>query len=204
MKNMHGGDIYTEGLLEGRQLIDFSSNINPLGVPEAFKNHIAEGVEALNRYPDSQYRQLKKYILEALKLQLDSENIILGNGAVEVLDVIISCFKTLLIAVPSFIEYEQFAKKWGCNIEYSYHNSNMDYDYEDIFSKLQSSEAMIIGNPNNPDGGVINKEKFIKILQYAENNSKRIIIDEAFIEFTAEESLSFNNELKHYNCLIII
>ena len=202
--NVHGGYIYTGGLLEGRQLIDFSSNINPLGVPDSFINNITEGVAALNRYPDPYYRQLKKYILDALNLQLDYENIILGNGAVEVIDLTISCFKSLLLVVPSFLEYEQFAKKWGCNIVYSYLNTNMDYDYEDILTKFQSCQAMIIGNPNNPNGGVINKNEFIEILQYAEKNKKKIIIDEAFIEFTAMESLSFNKELENYNCLIII
>lgn len=204
MKNIHGGDIYTDGLLEGKQLIDFSSNINPLGVPDSFINHVAEGVEALNRYPDPYYRQLKKYILEALNLQLDYEDIILGNGAAEVLDLVVSCFKSLLIVVPSFIEYEQFAKKWGCNVEYSCLNVNMNYDYIDILRKFQSCQAMIIGNPNNPNGGVINKDEFYEILQYAENSNKKIIIDEAFIEFTAEEKLSFNKDIEHFNCLILV
>ena len=36
----HGGDVYTEGLLKGKELIDFSSNINPLGVPSSFKENI--------------------------------------------------------------------------------------------------------------------------------------------------------------------
>lgn len=33
----HGGDIYTDGVLKGKDLMDFSSNINPLGAPEGFK-----------------------------------------------------------------------------------------------------------------------------------------------------------------------
>ena len=36
---MHGGDIYTEGILKGKELIDFSSNINTLGLPASFKDN---------------------------------------------------------------------------------------------------------------------------------------------------------------------
>lgn len=200
----HGGDIYTDGLLQGKKLIDFSSNINPLGVPQSFKDHLEEGLEALFRYPDSQYRQLKKYILDFVGENIDEENIILGNGAVEVIDQVISCFTSLLIVVPSFTEYELFAKKWNCNVEYSYLDSEMNNDYEDIINKLKNCQAMIIGNPNNPNGGVIDKVEFLKILNYAEDNNKKIIIDEAFIDFTAEEKLSFNKEMGRYKNLIVI
>ena len=57
---IHGGDIYTDGLLKGRELIDYSSNINPLGVPKSFIDNINEGINALTRYPDIQYRNVLK------------------------------------------------------------------------------------------------------------------------------------------------
>ena len=41
----HGGDIYTEGLLKGKELLDFSSNINPLGVPDSFTSNLQEAVK---------------------------------------------------------------------------------------------------------------------------------------------------------------
>lgn len=57
---IHGGDVYTNGLLMGRELIDYSSNINPLGVPSSFIDNINEAVNALTRYPDIQYRDVLK------------------------------------------------------------------------------------------------------------------------------------------------
>ena len=60
----HGGDIYTEGILKGRELIDYSSNINPLGVPKSFINNLNEGVLKLTRYPDIKYRELKSNLKE--------------------------------------------------------------------------------------------------------------------------------------------
>ncbi len=51
---------------------------------------------------------------------------------------------------------------------------------------------MILGNPNNPNGNIIDKDEFQNILEYCENNDKVIIIDEAFIEFTGEALHSFS------------
>ena len=80
----------------------------------------------------------------------------------------------------------------------------MDIDYEDVLLKLKSSEALIIGNPNNPNGKVINKEKFLNILKYAESKNKTVILDEAFIEFTEYKANTFLNEIENYNCIFII
>jgi threonine-phosphate decarboxylase len=218
---IHGGDVYTDGLLKGRELIDYSSNINPLGVPGSFVDNINEGVNALTRYPDIEYRN----VLKALKDYTGCPKgyFVLGNGAAEIIDLVIACHKSLLIVVPSFVEYEIDAKRWNCNIEYSYlindqHSKDtssdnnllmteyaqLSYDYEDILNKLQKLQGIILGNPNNPNGNIIDKEKFKKILEYCESNNKVIIIDEAFIEFTGELQHSFIEEVKTYKCLFII
>jgi threonine-phosphate decarboxylase len=212
---IHGGDVYTDGLHKGRKLIDYSSNINPLGVPKSFINNISEAVIAITRYPDIQYRDVQK----ALKDYIDcpEEYFVLGNGAAEIIDLVISCLKSLLIVVPSFVEYEIDAKRWDCRIKYSYlkEGSNkkdllgheyeqLSYDYEDILNKLQRVEGIILGNPNNPNGNIIDKEEFQKIVDYCESNNKVVIIDEAFIEFTGDTRNSFIDSIKDYKCLFII
>ena len=58
----HGGDIYTEGLLKGKELIDYSSNINLLGVPNSFYEGIKEATNLINHYPDIQYRTTILYL----------------------------------------------------------------------------------------------------------------------------------------------
>ena len=199
---LHGGDVYTEGIYKGMELLDFSSNINPLGLPESFKKNISKALVNLERYPDIQYREvftsLKKYT------GLEEECFVLGNGAVEVIDLAVSLFNNLLIAAPSFIEYELSALKKNSKIQYSFLNEDMDFDYTDISEKLHYSEAIIIGNPNNPSGNIINKAKFRDILDYCEEQGKVIIIDEAFIEFTGDKNHSFAEEIKNYSCLFII
>ncbi|MFD3158444.1 pyridoxal phosphate-dependent aminotransferase [Haloimpatiens sp. FM7330] len=200
---MHGGDIYTNGILKGRELIDFSSNINPLGIPKSFINHINEAVESTTKYPDIKYRQAIESLKEYTKISKDY--FVLGNGAAEVIDLVISCFKKILIVVPSFVEYEIDAKKYDCNIEYSYlRKEDKSYDYEDILYKLKDNQAVIIGNPNNPNGGIIDKNKFKNILEFCEKRNKVVIVDEAFIEFTGDINESYINEVENYKCLFII
>ena len=92
----------------------------------------------------------------------------------------------------------------GCSIEYSYLKKDMTFDYEDIALKMKTSEALIIGNPNNPNGNVVNKDKFKAIMDYCEKNNKIVIIDEAFIEFTGKKGFSLLKDIERYNCLFII
>lgn len=206
-KYIHGGDIYTEGILKGRNIIDFSSNINPLGVPETFKKNIEEAFKMVERYPDIQYRQLKTNIIRYIKkywdVTLENENLILGNGASEIIDLSIKNLKKIVIPAPSFSEYSISCKKWGVAVAYSYLTKDMEYDYEDIKIKLENSDGVIFGNPNNPNGGILNKIKFKEILDICERKQKIIIVDEAFIEF-AEEGTSIIDNLDRYKCLIII
>ncbi|MDF2504066.1 histidinol-phosphate transaminase [Clostridium sp.] len=199
---IHGGDIYTDGIFKGQDLLDFSSNINPLGVPEGFKNNIAEALNNVTRYPDIKYRELLKNLSNYTGTV--EENFVLGNGAAEIIDLVISNFKSILIVVPSFVEYEINAKKWGCRIEYSKLLPNMDFDYEDIQNKLTEVEAVIIGNPNNPNGNIIDKNKFESIIEFCEAEGKTIIIDEAFIEFTGSIKNSFIDKIEHNKCTFII
>ncbi|WP_434305846.1 pyridoxal phosphate-dependent aminotransferase [Clostridium botulinum] len=214
---MHGGDIYTEGILKGKKLIDFSSNINPLGLPDSFKDNLQEALNWVRVYPDIQYRNLKRNLIDYLsffldyfykekveKLNIKEENLVLGNGAVEVIDLAISNLKSISILVPSFVEYELCAEKWNVQIDYCNLNEDMTYNYENIKKSLEKTEGIILGNPNNPNGSVIDKEKFIYILDYCEKNNKIVILDEAFIEFTGKNSFSFLNLCERYKCIFII
>jgi threonine-phosphate decarboxylase len=204
----HGGDVYTEGILKRKELIDFSSNINPLGIPAAIKENIESTLLKATRYPDIKYRELTgsliNYLHKYFNYEGNYENFILGNGAVEVIDLVIKSFKSILIAVPSFSEYEEIAEKYNLHISYSCLNEEMDFNYEDICEKFHHAEALMIGNPNNPSGNKIDRNKFLKILEFAERNNKTIIVDEAFIEFTGRSEYSLINEMEKFKCLFII
>lgn len=200
---VHGGDIYTQGKFKGIKLLDFSSNINFLGLPKGFKESINEALEEVTHYPDLKYRQAKLHIRNYLKTEIKDENIVLGNGAAELLNLSIGTLKAPCIAVPSFSEYEMSAKNHGAQITFCYLNKDFSYDYRDILVKLKHCDGLVIANPNNPNGGAIHHAAFMEILEYCEKNNKRIVMDEAFVEFSKQE-ISFMNLCKDYKCLFIV
>jgi len=192
--------------LRGRELLDFSANINPLGIPKSFTENIKIILESAVNYPDIKYRRAKENIKDYLALESPDYEIILGNGAAEIIDLSLSLLKKVCIAVPSFGEYRTSSLKYDLHIEYSYlkEEEEFHYDYEDILSKMHHCDGLIIGNPNNPNGGVIDKKAFQPVLDFCEENSKIIIIDEAFVEFTGEPSKSFLQESLKYQCLMVV
>lgn len=200
----HGGDIYTEGKFKGIKLLDFSSNINFLGVPKSFTNNIHKALEDIICYPDLKYREVKHHIKEYLKHGIKEESIILGNGAAEIINLAISTLKRPCIVVPSFSEYEAVARKHCEEIVFSNLNEDLSYNYKDILEKLKGCDGLVIANPNNPNGGIVNKVPFEEIINFCEENKKKIIIDEAFVEFVNDNNQSFIDKCTSYKCLFII
>ena len=117
--DFHGGNIYKifrEKNID--KILDYSSNINPYGLPENLKKEIFEKVFVLERYPDPDYIELREKIAE--KNNLNIENIIVGNGATEILFLYLKALKPkkVLILAPCFAEYERALKSVSAEINY--------------------------------------------------------------------------------------
>ena len=95
------------------QFLDYSSNMNPLGPPEVVKEILTESWRDIVKYPDPAVRELRRKL--SLKYEIDSESILVGNGAAELIDLIIRVMKprTTGLARPSFSEYEEAVHKTG-------------------------------------------------------------------------------------------
>lgn len=76
MQAIHGGDIY-----RNRIQIDFSVNINPLGIPEEVKDALHQAVDVCMQYPDMEAEQLKEAL--SRKFCLPKTYFLPGNGASE-------------------------------------------------------------------------------------------------------------------------
>ena len=78
-QNQHGGDWASFEIEYGRPPLDFSMNVNPLGMSEKVKKAIAEATETAERYPDPACRQLRSALAEAEGVSMD--RIFCGAGA---------------------------------------------------------------------------------------------------------------------------
>ena len=112
----HGGNVYLAQSPTGSWL-DFSANINPLGLAQSAQKAIAESIGSLIHYPDPEGRELKQAI--SVHYNVPEANICLGNGAAELFYVYFHTVrpKKVLIPVPSFSEYERSARGAGVEVK---------------------------------------------------------------------------------------
>lgn len=177
----HGGDILSHrDRFEGK-LIDFSSNINPLGYPEKLNGAIMDGIAEMAVYPDIKYRNLKKEISDYLGCRIDE--VIVGNGAVEVINNFSILFKRVLVVTPCFIEYIERPLVIGREVVRLPLGADFCITIEEIIRMLKEGDLLILGNPNNPTGKRIDKDTLIEIHSLVIKNNAFLLLDEAFFEF---------------------
>lgn len=208
----HGGNIYKEAKTLGISpdtLLDFSANINPLGIPSKLRDLLYKNIDNLINYPDPDCTKLKQCIGKYLDLPL--EHISIGNGASEIIYLIFATlrFKNILIPCPSFIEYEQAAKAAKTNCYYFERREEDDFKID--FVKLidnaikNNVEAVLICNPNNPTSTMENIEEMINFIGKCKEKGIFVIVDEAFIELTiGANSNSLVRYIRDFDNLIII
>ena len=187
MKDLHGGNIYKFQREGKSSILDYSSNINPLGVPQKFIDIAKENFDKLTNYPDPYYIELREKIGE--HNSVTKENIIVGNGATEILFLYMRAVKPkkVLVLAPCFAEYERALKSVGAQIEYFElkEKNNFYPDIQTLKKKLEGQhyDLFLFCNPNNPTGQLIKFDDVKDLVAICKKQDMKIFIDEAFIEF---------------------
>lgn len=193
----HGGDVFGLSAAEQEKVLDFSININPLGLSPLGKEALLRSWEreAL-RYPDVECRGLLAAI--STRYGVPTDTIALGNGATELMYKLLSLLKPLkvLVPAPSFSEYHLSAEAAGCEVEsFLLHKENgFRLPLKEIRRKMTAHSLLYLGHPNNPDGQLLHEDDFRAVMAMAEEKDAFVIIDESFIDF-APEGISYRNEL---------
>ena len=209
--DFHGGNIYKVFREKNlKEILDYSSNINPYGIPESLKSRIIENLEILERYPDPDYVELREKLANLNNVNLS--DIILGNGATEIIFLFMKVInpKKILIVSPTFGEYERAVKAVGTSrnsIDLSCSDDNKNIENKKIeieYFELKESDdfklnignlknelekkydLLIICNPNNPTGKFLKLAQTEEILKECNKYDTKLFIDEAFIEFLAD------------------
>ena len=209
--DFHGGNIYKVFREKNiKEILDYSSNINPYGIPEGLKKRITENLEVLERYPDPDYVELREKLANLNNVNLS--DIILGNGATEIIFLFMKVInpKKILIAAPTFGEYERAVKateipgdivSLSCSgdnknienkeIEIEYFELKESDDFKLNIGNLKNElekkyDLLIICNPNNPTGKFLKLTQTEEILKECNKYDTKLFIDEAFIEFLAD------------------
>ncbi|WP_372917527.1 histidinol-phosphate transaminase [Salegentibacter sp.] len=160
----------------GEEMIFLDANENPFS-------------SDVNRYPDPQQRNLKAEL--AMVKGIASENILLGNGSDEVLDLLFRAFcdpgKDNIITLPP--TYGMYSVLAGINnIENREILLNKDFQPDPLTileAVNENTKIIFLCSPNNPTGNSFTEEKVEEILR---NFSGLVVIDEAYIDFSEKES----------------
>ena len=190
-----------------RDLIDFSANINPLGLNETIKETMINSLHKIIKYPDITYYEARKAISNHEKW--DINDIALGNGAAEIIFNVVRAIKPkrALIPSPTFSEYEIACRSVDCEILHYILKDTDKFNITDDFLESINDEIdlIFICNPNNPTG-VLTKNTFIeKVAKKAKEHNCFVILDESFLDFVKNgEKYSINNLIEANDNLILI
>lgn len=197
---IHGGDIY-----RNKVKLDFSVNVNPLGIPENVVEALHRAVERCGSYPDMEAEKLKKAVSESVGIP--EEYLLFGNGASELFMAAAHGIKPqkAVIPVPSFYGYEYAAKAAGGEIiYYEMKQENSFCPAEDMDTVLtEDVQLLFLANPNNPVGNLLERKTLLCLLKHCQEKGIYVVLDESFIEFCGER-FSLFTEIEALDRLILI
>ncbi len=175
---------------KGEASVYLDANENPYNAP-------------YNRYPDPLQWEVKEKI--SVIKNVPAENIFLGNGSDEPIDLLFRAFcepriDNVVAIEPTYGMYKVSASINDVEYRKVLLDENFDFSADDLLAACNANTKIIwLCSPNNPTGNSLNKEQIIKTL---EGFSGIVVLDEAYIDFASHAS--FTKFLSEYPNLVIL
>ena len=184
---------------------DYCYLVNPYFPPQNMINKMMYlSKELISSYPSG----LDIQNINAGRLfGIDETEILVGNGAAELINVLGHLLKgKMALSIPAFNEYERCFK--SCQIiELDSKTNGYKLDPNKILEIIDTVDSIAIINPDNPSGDFIKFDDMMKIIEKADTQNKKIIVDESFIDFADADvryTLLNSKILERYKNLIVI
>lgn len=181
--------------------IRLNSNENPIGYTANEMKNILNSLDyiELNRYPNSDGDRLREAYGKVINI--DKDNLIIGNGSDEMINLVISKYiskgEKVLTFTKDFVMYDFYTDlNEGKVVKYKI-DLDKGIDIEDFidFGKKENVEVIIFSNPNNPTGYGFEIKDIKRVLEAFKD--KIVLVDEAYCEFYGETMLPFIDEYKN-------
>lgn len=182
----HGGDFWSVRPGADGKILDFSANLNPLGMPEAVREAARRAIDGAERYPDPFCRELTEAL--ARRDGVSPAWIVCGNGAADLIFRLVFALRPrkALVTAPTFSEYEQALSAVGRTT--SHHLLREEENFaltERILEELTSDiDLLFLCTPNNPTGSPVEAELLSAVLDRCRANGIRVVLDECFLQLT--------------------
>ena len=166
---------------------DFCYLVNPYFPPRKMLDEIKANFDILiSEYPSG---MRVNSLLAAKNFDVHKENIIVGNGAAELIKSLMAQFT----GVTGFIRptFEEYPHRYSESESVSFVPANKDFSYtaDDVMSFFDDKgvSQLVIVNPDNPSGNYIPKKDLLRLIDWAKEKGIRLVIDESFVDFAEEE-----------------
>ncbi len=209
--NFHGSDIEKVANyynLDKKSIINFSGNVNPLGLSQQLQEKLIANIDLVTNYPDPDYHSLKKNISNYVSTQ--SKYVLLGNGTTELIAHYIDYVrpKKALIIGPTYSEYEK--KISSCDATVIYYPLQEENNFEICVQHIidlctTDINLVVLCNPNNPTASLISAHALTPLFDHLKIHGQHILIDETYMDFVQNaHNLSAINLVERYsNCIVL-
>ena len=182
---VHGGDWMGYRERFGRDALDFSANVSPLGVPEAVARAIGEAAFQADQYPDPLCRALTAALSQTEAVP--KAWILCGNGAADLIFRLALAEKPkhALVLAPTFAEYAAALETVDCEIHRHMLREENDFALtDDVLNAIEPPiDRVFLCQPNNPTGQLASPELVKKLLRRCKECHTILAVDECFLDF---------------------
>ena len=208
----HGGDIWgfsRKHNIPLEEVLEFSGPINFMGPPPKAVEAVKQNARLIKFYPDPNPIEFKDAIARYVGHGVNGENILLGNGSIELIYMIAEGlpkgFKAL-IPIPSFSEYEKATLRVGGEPVFVQLPEDFALEPEKIKAAItDETKILCICNPHSPSGRLYNKEEVLDLVEFCQKRDIIFSIDENYIEFAADgDRNTLVGLVKDYENLFVI
>ncbi len=170
------------------KLLDFCYLVNPYYPPKKMKEELRANFDILlTEYPSG---MKVNSLLAAKNFDVHQENILVGNGAAELIKSLMSRLNgTTGFIRPTFDEYPNRYDREN-SVDFVPENQDYSYTADDVMNYFDdiNIQNLIVVNPDNPSGNYIPKADLLRMISWAENKKINLVIDESFADFSDEEN----------------
>ncbi|MGN0343311.1 MAG: pyridoxal phosphate-dependent aminotransferase [Roseburia sp.] len=200
MRQQHGGDIY-----QNKVNMDFSVNVNPLGMPESVKTALKEAVSDCMHYPDPEAWQLRQALADYAGVP--AEWIVCGNGASELFLAAVHARKIrrAVVPVPSFYGYQHALAAVEAELVLFPLSREQDYTLTEGLCEVltEDTDILFLADPNNPTGKKIQPAVLQEILKVCRKQNITVILDQCFAELSGQGS-RIDRKITRYDNVVVV
>lgn len=178
----------------GKGMVNLASNESPYPPSPKVISALRGALRDVNLYPEPRPKELLKKIANYVGMEVN--NIIIGNGADELIELVCRIFlnrkEKVLVPIPTFAFYEIAARLTGASPEFL-QLTNFKWKTEEVEKAAKKVKMVFLGRPNNPTGNSLPEQGVIRLLEMG----KIVVVDEAYAEFAGYSVCKLVREWDH-------